>query len=185
MIKEDVTLYSLSDIKKFRFIFHKNYNVKYEKLNFPILIKKSLNVESGFLVNSKKYLKLYLLELAQELYVSKLVEKNKLFFLIVDAILIKNILFILPLSKCEIKIFNDLYKKIRKIYFYSFGMYSSSHFLIKKFFKKIKINLFFYKTYVLIDKIDNLSDFIVDINHDISNIVGDNIFSNRLFCTNM
>lgn len=53
MIKEDVTLYSLSDIKKFRFIFHKNYNVKYEKLNFPILIKKSLNVESGFLVNSK------------------------------------------------------------------------------------------------------------------------------------
>lgn len=63
-------------------------------------------------------------------------------------------------------------------------MYSSSHFLIKNFLK-IKINLFFYKTYVLIDKIDNLSDFIVDINHDISNIVGDNIFSNRLFCTNM
>lgn len=143
MIKKDINLYVLSPRQYFRFKFNNDYNVLYNQLEFPILIKRKLNLEFGFKLNSKKYIKLYLLELAQSLYITNFIDKNKLFFINLDAILIKNMLFLFPLNDSEIKIFNDLYFNVNKIYIYSFGVYSFSSFLIKNFFKKIKINLFF------------------------------------------
>ncbi len=107
----NVDIYSLFHIKPERFKLDVNYNICYKKLDNPFEIKKLLEVELGFLVNGKKYLKLYLLELAQNLYISKFISKNNLFFIIMDAILIKNKLFVFPISESEITVFNELYKK--------------------------------------------------------------------------
>lgn len=180
MNKFDVDLYSLSKIQVLRFKLGPSYNICYRELDNPFDVKKLLNIEEGCSLNSKKYVKLYLLELAQNFYISSFIEKKNLFLINMDAILIKNILFVFPLSDKELKLFNNLYSKSNKVYVYNFGIYSISEFLVKKFFKKVKIKLFFYKICVF-NELEGIDIFLKSANHDISNIVGDNILSNRLF----
>lgn len=180
MNKFDVDLYSLSKIQGLRFKLGPSYNLCHRELDNPLDVKKWLNISEGCILNGKKYVKLYLLELAQSLYISSFIGKKNLFFINMDAILIKNILFIFPLSGTELELFNNLYRKSNKIYLYNFGIYSISKFLVRKFFKKIKIKLFFYKICIF-NELESIDSFLKLANHDISNIVGDNVLSNRLF----